>query len=230
MKNIKNIKICAVVIGKNLDQFLYNLENVQKIVDFVELRVDTIKNLKLDDIVLIRKKTKKTSIFTCRIKNEGGEFVSDEKEHLKIIKKAFDLNFDFFDIEYSSFIDKKIIIPEDKKNKIIVSYHNFLKTPSLKELQKLVFLMKNYGKIIKIATFVKNSFDNLKLFNLMINKKKDEKRIIIGMGKKGKITRIFGPFLGNYFTYGSTKFGASAPGQIDIISLKKIYEYIGQII
>lgn len=224
---MKNIKICTVVTGKTIREFLRNLDLIQAVSDMVELRIDYIKEIKLSDLETIKKALKKEAIFTCRKKEEGGKFLENEEKRLLIIQKALDLDFDFFDIELTTLEEEKIKIPSNKKKGIIVSYHNFKETPFELELRKLIFYMRNYGEIIKIATMVKNDYDNLKLFRLMVNKKYEEKRIIIGMGKKGKMTRIIGPFLGNYLTYASTEFSQSAPGQIDIKSLKKIYEYFG---
>ena len=39
------IKICSVVIGESLEEFLDNLRKVQEVSNFVELRVDYIKDL-----------------------------------------------------------------------------------------------------------------------------------------------------------------------------------------
>ena len=70
---------------------------------------------------------------------------------------------------------------------------------------------------------VNNHSDIAKLVRLMVKKTLNQKRIVIGMGGKGKITRIIGPLMGNYLTYASTEFGQSAPGQIEIRKLKEIY-------
>jgi len=70
--------------------------------------------------------------------------------------------------------------------------------------------------IIKISTMIKTDSDVMNLIKLMIDFPADKKRIVIGMGLKGKITRVMGPILGNFLTYVSTDFGKSAQGQIDI--------------
>jgi 3-dehydroquinate dehydratase I len=208
---MKKIKICAVVTGSSLKEFLENLDQVQEISELVELRVDKIKNLNEKDLLLIRKKTIKEAIFTCRDK--------------KIILQAMKIGFDYVDIEFN--LIKKIDFEKPKDTKIIISYHDFKKTPSGKELEKITSQMKKYkNDTIKIATLIIKKSDNLKLFGLLLNKKIEERMIIVGMGEKGKITRILGPILGSYLTYASTKFGKTAPGQIDVIKLKKIYKLI----
>jgi len=45
------------------------------------------------------------------------------------------------------------------------------------------------------------------------------------MGEKGKISRIFGPFLGSAWTYASLdRERASAPGQIPARQMREIWE------
>jgi len=76
--------------------------------------------------------------------------------------------------------------------------------------------------VIKIATLVKEDYDRMKLFRLMVNKKFEEKRVIIGMGEKGKITRFLGPILGNFYTYAVLDDEKNiAPGQVKLSEIKK---------
>ena len=207
---MKKIKICTPVIGKTLTEFLKNLDQVQEISEMVELRVDNVKNLSPKDLELIRQETTKEAILTSRKK--------------EIILRALDLRFDYVDIDIS--LITKFRILKKTGTKIIVSFHDFKKTPSEQELKKIVKKVNKFEtNIIKIATMVRKDSDNLKLVKLMSSLHL-KKRIIIGMGEKGKITRILGPFWGNFLTYASTEHGKSAIGQIDTFELKKIYKLI----
>lgn len=205
---MKKIKMCTPVIGKTLKEFLKNLDQVQEVSGMVELRVDKIKNLSERDLHLIRKKTIKKSIFTCRKK--------------EMILKAMNLGFDYIDIELS--LISNLNLPKQEKTKIILSFHDFKKTPNIQELTSTVTHMRKYNvEIIKIATMVDSDQDIKNLLQTLLIKKKNEKMIVVGMGEKGKITRILGPLLGSFLTYASTSFGKSAPGQLEISELKKIY-------
>ncbi|MDO8609439.1 MAG: type I 3-dehydroquinate dehydratase [bacterium] len=220
-----NIKICTVVTGKNLNDFLKNLEQIQAISNMVELRVDYISNLKLENIQTIKSKIKKETIFTCRKKQEGGEFQGSEKERVNIILEAIKLGFDYVDIELSSC--NSFSFPKKINSKIICSFHDFKKTPSLKNLQSTLEKMNKYKiDIKKIATFINCEKDIQNLFYVLIHRKANEKIIAIGMGEKGKITRILGPLLGSFLTFASTNKTESAPGQINIIKLKQLWQEI----
>ena len=219
-----NIRICTPVIGYTLEEFLGNLKKTQEISDFVELRVDYINNLSLDDILVIREKTKVLSIFTCRKKEEGGKFQGDEKEQVKILQKAISLGFDHIDIELSTMKDFQF---KHVKTKLIISYHNFAETPSYWDMQSIIYEMNSFKPdILKIATMMKEEYESTKIYRLLTNKPHTEERIVIGMGEKGRMTRILGPLLGSYLTYASTQYGESAPGQIEVKNLKAIYKLL----
>ena len=224
---MKKIKICTPVIGKTLKEFLKNLDQVQEISEMVELRVDKIKNLGEQDLQLIRKKTIKEAIFISRKK--------------EIISKALGLGFDYVDVELET-IEKEpafakashlaLRASRDKsagkgKTKIILSFHDFEKTPDIKKLTLIINRMRECNvEVLKIATIVNNNRDIKNLLQILLNKKKDEKMIVVGMGKKGRITRVLGPLLGSFLTFASTQYGETAPGQIDIMRLKKIYKIL----
>ena len=208
---MKKIKICAPVIGETLKEFLENLDQVQEISDMVELRVDKIKNLSEKDLALIKKRIKKEVILTSRRKD--------------IILKGLDMKFDFIDIELSLISSLNLSKPD--KTKIILSFHDFKKTPTLQELTLITNHMRecNVG-VLKIATMVNEDQDINNLLKILLNKKKNERIIVIGMGNKGQITRILGPLLGSFLTFASTKYGKTAPEQIDINKMKNIYKLL----
>ncbi len=204
------IKICTPVIGETLKEFLKNLTQVQEVSEMVELRVDGL-NLTQRDLILISKRIKKETILTSRNK--------------EIIMDSLNLGFDFIDVDLSMINDLQL--SKNDRFKIIVSFHDHEKTPGIDHLKLLVDQMRKFGAgVIKIATVVNDDKDIKNLFQILFDKKADEKMIIIGMGKRGKITRIIGPLLGSFLTFASTKFGKTAPSQIDIEKMKNIYKLL----
>lgn len=208
---MSQIKICTPVPGNTLKEFLNNLEKIQAVSDMVELRVDKIKDLDKKDLELIRKKTKKESIFTSRRK--------------EIISRGFELGFDFVDIDFS--LIKELKLSKFEKSKTVLSFHDFERTPNIQELTSTVARMRECNvEIIKVATMVNNDQDIKNLLQILLNKTKKEKMIIVGMGEKGKLIRILGPLLGSFLTFASTQFCESAPGQIDIKKMNNIYKLL----
>ncbi len=204
-------KICLVVTGRTINAFINNLKSAQKLADLVELRGGFVKNISAKHLVLIKRQLQSQAIFTCR-------------GRLDLIKPADDFGFDFIDVELKSLRRHRLKL---NRAKLIVSYHNFDRTPSLKNLQGLVIKMRSFNpEICKIATMIKSEHDLKTLWQLLLNKKSSEKLIVIGMGEKGKLSRVLFPLCGSYLTYASFNRSVSAPGQIEIKRLKLFYQQL----
>jgi len=53
--------------------------------------------------------------------------------------------------------------------------------------------------------------------------------VVIGMGEKGRITRVMAPFLGAEFTFASPESGGeTAPGQLSVNQLNELFNVINQ--
>jgi 3-dehydroquinate dehydratase type I len=217
-------KICPVVRGNTLSIFLKNLKEAERMSSFIELRVDTIKGFKEEDIKVLKKSTKASVIFTCRHESEGGEFTGDKKIQQAILKKAFS-QFKYVDVAYDNSLVKSLSTKEKKK--LVLSYHAFSNTPSFKSLKgTLTKMRKTRPAIIKMATMVKKEKDILILADLLSERKAGEDFIIIGMGKEGMMTRILFPLMGSYLTYVAIGKDRIAPGLMTKKEMEEIYKAI----
>lgn len=188
-----------------------------------------ISDIHPDDIKKLRKEVKKEAIFTCRTSREGGKYSGSEKSLIELLQTAFNLDFEYVDVELDTL--EQHAFYKGSKTKMIVSYHNFSETPPYYDMTKIVDTMKSYNPdILKIATMVQKEQDNYALLKLLTNRLPPQDMIVLGMGEKGKITRILSPFLGGYLTFASTESGASAPGQIPLSDLKNLYNTISSFI
>lgn len=216
-------RICAVVTGKTIEEFLRSLDQAQKQVELVELRVDYLRELKLEMLEIIAKKVTKSAILTCRKQNEGGLYTGSEEERLEILQKAISMGFDYVDVELSSIESDDIDLGE-KRGKLIVSYHNFSKTPKKSELEKILERMNACGADIKkIAVMANSDEDEGLILEMIVQNSVKSELIMIAMGDKGTKTRVLGPLLGGYLTYGSLEGVKTAPGQVSVERLKEIY-------
>ena len=78
--------------------------------------------------------------------------------------------------------------------------------------------------IAKIACKVKSNGDNARLLSLLDSKKEI---IVIGMGRKGRITRITAPLLGSPITFAALEKGKeTAEGQMTLDKMKELYEMV----
>ncbi|WP_353683780.1 type I 3-dehydroquinate dehydratase [Thermodesulfovibrio sp. 3907-1M] len=217
---LKNIPAIAVVLN---DRDVLSLkENSLKDTDLIELRVDMFENLmEVENIFnTARKKFNLPLICTIRSPQEGG--MIDIPDRLSIYFKMIPFC-DFFDIEI--FSDEAGALRElSLKNniKLIGSYHRFDTTPSTEELERVFEKGFNLGvDIIKIATMVNEREDIERLSLFLLNHRKNN-IIVIGMGKKGRLTRVIFPALGSLITYASLNI-SSAPGQISLQDMVDIF-------
>jgi 3-dehydroquinate dehydratase type I len=217
-------KICTVVTGKNIDEFINNLKIISKDSTLLELRIDYIDNISKADVefILDQLDMSKKYIFTCRHKSQGGNFIGSHDQQKLFLNLALNRNINYIDIDFD--IYQKINLHKNSFTKFIISYHNFDNTPNYDKLIEILQIMRSTdADIYKFATQVNNNLDNNIIFKLLINKNSQEEIIALGMGELGKITRIITPLIGGYLTFASVGESNSAPGQIDISELKEIY-------
>lgn len=148
---------------------------------------------------------------------------SDE-ERLMILAAAIDAGAAYVDIELeSSTIVREGVLAAARKNgcEVIVSYHDFERTPDQERLRKIVDDCFAVGAdIAKIACLTNSRADAARILGLLDG---DKPVIAIGMGKLGRITRVAAPLLGSPFTYASQGEGqGTAEGQIEARELRTI--------
>lgn len=192
-------------------------------VNGIELRLDLFPSIDLNKIQKAIDSSPLPLLLTLRKSSEGGNFQGSEKERMSLIEKLLPLKPHFFDIEYE--MDPDFIINQIKNHpevKFILSYHNFSKTPlDIEELYNKMLFYPAYS--YKIAT--PSSSTNETLSYLLLSKK-HPKLSIISMGEKGSFGRILSFTLENKlsYTFHPSK-EPSAPGQVSLEDLTKIYRY-----
>lgn len=108
--------------------------------------------------------------------------------------------------------------------KVIVSNHDFEKTPEKEELVKRLTHMQKLGADIpKIAVMPKDRQDVLTLLaaTAEVSEKAACPIITMSMAGNGIVSRLCGEVFGSAVTFGAGK-KASAPGQIGVEELRKI--------
>lgn len=188
------------------------VEELKKLINrkvLIELRTDL---LGIGDIKTILEAYNR-AILT--IKNIDFESI---KELLKYEPKGIDIDVDMPKFEeVFEYIQKNA-----PKTKIIVSYHNFKKTPKKDKLDKIIEKMRRKKpQFIKIATYIKKDEDNVRLLNLL---ERYNDLIVVGMGKNGRFSRLVSFLLGSKITYLALSYRTqTAPNQYTI---KEFMEYI----
>ena len=218
-------KLCIPVVETTMGKALIAIKEVNRWADLIELRIDYLKGV---DLALLLENRQKPFIVTNRRKEEGGKYKGEERKRLSVLQDAIDFGADYIDVELAterSFLQD--LIRNKRETEVILSFHDFRRTPSSKELQRLCDQMiRLRADVIKIVPFARSWEDNLNILSLIpFAKAKRQKIVVFCMGEKGKISRIFSPFLGAAWTYASlNQSRASAPGQLTVRELKDIWE------
>jgi len=87
-------------------------------------------------------------------------------------------------------------------------------------------MRKSKPAIIKIATLVNKEEDVITLSEILKLRKPKEQFIIIGMGDKGKLTRILFPMMGSFIAYAAMDKTNIAPGLMTIKEMQDVYNFI----
>ena len=190
--------------------------------DFVEIRLDFLKIEQIPETLEMIKKDLSRVVCTLRPKNEGGKFVGNEKERIAIIKLIAEYNPFMLDIEFNTLKKNSSLTKylKSTKTKLLVSWHDFKKTPSSAELEKKISQMSKFSSNVKIVSTAKSTDDSTRMLELY-NKKGKNNLISFAMGDYGRISRILCLYLGSPYTYVSLG-KAIAPGQFSVDEVKKI--------
>ena len=206
---------------------LIAIKKANRWADLIELRVDYLGRVELAPPLENRLKP---FIITNRRKEEGGNYEGEERKRLRVLQKAIDLGADYIDVELAtetSFL--KELMRNKSRTQVILSFHDFRRTPSLKELQRLFDQMIQLrADVIKIVPFARSWEDNLTILSLIpFARERRQKIVAFCMGKKGKISRIISHLLGAAWTYASfDKNRATAPGQLTARELTDIWKKV----
>lgn len=220
---MKNPNLCAVAIGDTMGALLQNIALCKKAAPFVEVRSDYVSGR--IDLKQIEKRAGKNSIFTCRRKDELGKWYGLEKDRLMLLAQAFSCGFSYVDVELKTM--EEGFVNKGMEAKTLMSFHDFERTPSVTELQKIISRMRRFSPgIMKIATLVRDENDEQALYTLLISRSGNEKLCVIGMGIKGRRTRMIGPLLGGCLAYCSINTEGSAPGQMTCEEMNKCYRLL----
>lgn len=174
----------------------------------------------------------KPMIATIRTKNEGGQLeISDVdygKTYQAYLKNPF---MDWLDVEM--FRDQEVVSEivqkaHQKKVLIVMSNHDFQKTPSQDEIEKRLLKQDQMGAdILKIAVMPKSKQDIFTLMNvtLKVSQQTTKPLLTMSMGQLGTISRVATANMGGSYSFGMIG-EASAPGQIDVTKLKQILKTV----
>jgi 3-dehydroquinate dehydratase-1 len=215
-------KTCISIAEKTPAKIKQTLKIGLKKSDYAEVRLDFLKVEDIPDALEIIKKDMNRIVCTLRPKTEGGKFPGNEKERVAILKLISEYTPFYLDVEFNTLRKNASLVKYLKttKTKLLVSWHDFKKTPNAAELKKKMNQISKFSSNIKIVSTAKSTDDSTRMLELYSKKGKNN-LISFAMGDFGRISRILCLYLGSPYTYVSLG-KAVAPGQFSIDEVKKI--------
>lgn len=198
--------ICIPVRENKMSKVLSQMLKIKS--DCIEVWLDEIADL---DVRKLMKAAKKPLIFK----------ITKKYDTLSALKTKVD----FLDIDIKT-NPEMIKNLKRKCKKLIISFHDYKKTPPQKKLEEIIKKEFALGAdIAKVSTLAKSMEDNVKVISLL-TKFKDKKIIAVCMGARGKASRVAGLILGSYISYASSGKGReTAKGQMTFEEINKITKW-----
>ena len=161
----------------------------------------------------------KPVLLTVRLRSEGGDWEKDDEQRLEIYRQGL-RELAAVDVELSSVICRDVARAAARLKKAsVISFHDFEKTPPLRELCAIVEKAQAIGSIAKVSTRIKRASD-VDLLRSLLRKPWEKPLCVIGMGRAWSKTRVLFATLGSCLTYGYID-RPTAPGQMAAAELAR---------
>ncbi len=231
-------KICVPIVGRTKQEILESAkEAIVEHPDVVEWRADWYTEVFRWECVEYMLQGMREILgeipllFTFRTQQEGGEQAIELLAYQELNERAAGTKLvDLIDVELSSgeeTVKKLIKTAHTFGVKVVVSNHDFEKTPSKEEivarLQKMQELGADLPKIAVMPQCRKDVLTLLAATEEMAGTYADRPIITMSMAKDGVISRLCGEVFGSALTFGAAG-QTSAPGQIEVEKLRGVLE------
>jgi 3-dehydroquinate dehydratase I len=217
-------KTCVSIGVRSVAKLVANLRKALNKSDYAELRLDFLNPTQIPYCLNLVKPHLRRCICTLRPKSEGGKFAGTEMERISILKLIAEFDPYLLDVEYNALRKNKGLYEYLKRTRvnILVSWHDFSKTPSEKLLRSMAKKMSRFSKNIKVVTTARAIIDTLRILRLYKGMPHRTNLIAFAMGDYGRMSRILCTRLGSPFTYVSLGKPV-APGQFSLDEMTSIF-------
>ena len=219
-------KICVSIAPEDIQSISKQADQAFELgADYVEIRFDFLRPEQLQAAIGAAKSIKNKAVFTLRSKDQGGKFVGSEPDRVKWLHKLAEQRPMLLDVELATLQENDELADflERQKTPVLVSWHDFQKTPPNDKIADMLSEMRIYSNYVKIVTTAKSVDDSLRLLELY-DTATGLHPIFFAMGEAGMLSRVMCTVIGNApFTYASLE-NAIAPGQLTVKQMRKLYD------
>ncbi len=226
-------KICVPLTGESAPALLGEAQGARDLpADLFEWRMDSFFGSFSETLDMLgRELLGKPLLCTMRTKAEGGGGDLPPDAYEVFLSSLLDQGgFQLLDIELSCGEDRVRRLAEKARSKglgVVISRHDFEKTPPEEEIFRTLVDMKELGADLpKMAVMPREPKDVLTLLSATLRASNAVGPVVtMSMGSLGRLSRVSGGLFGSCMTFGAGE-NSSAPGQINAEDLKAILEDI----
>jgi 3-dehydroquinate dehydratase/shikimate dehydrogenase len=164
------------------------------------------------------------TIATCRRTEAGGQFEGGVDQQIALLQTAVRAGCQWVDVEVES-VNRlgTNVLRQFQPARVIVSYHNYRKTPPLGPIYRRLARMP--VQVVKIAGFARELHDNLRIRRFAkAHRRRSPRLVLLGLGPSGLPSRLLALLWGCPFTYGSAgNHLGVAPGQLPADFMRSVY-------
>lgn len=207
---------CVSIAEKTPGMLRRRLSSALKKSRYAELRLDALPPSRIPDALELADPDIGHTICTVRSKSQGGFFSGPEQHRIDLLKTVIGHRPYLVDIELDAISANPGLVNMARRagTRILVSWHDFKKTPATRTLVKKFEQMKQFSNHVKLVTTANSISDASRILSLY--SKSDRTRLVaFAMGDPGRISRILCLYMGSPFTYVSLGKPV-APGQFSI--------------
>jgi len=194
--------------------------------DMVELRIDPLRDYHI--LAEILRDSILPAIVTCRPDWEGGLSPMEDPERITLLMTCVEDGAQIVDLELKTarryeHIFRQLHSDDKDHPTVILSHHDFTGRPEklYNIISDLNAMPVDVNKIVWTARTIR---DNLEAFELLVDRRRPT--IALCMGEAGVISRILAKKFGAFLTFAALDAeSATAPGQISIVDMKRLYRW-----
>lgn len=219
------LKIIIPLRPKSLAEAKKLISRAEKSADVLEIWLDSVADLDQAKVAAIVRLSQKPLILNLKDTKEQGNFRGNSQQRFQLLTRS-----------RAAYVDLPLSFPlrliqqfrrENPEIKLVLSFHDFTKMPSLQVFRQLAKqALRQKADIVKLVGFAKKFSDNLPILQISHELAAAKKSFLtIAMGEKGEMTRVITPLLGGFGMFAPVdKKNKTASGQIPAVVLKDFWK------
>jgi 3-dehydroquinate dehydratase/shikimate dehydrogenase len=209
--------ICISIAQESRRLALADMLNASRQCNLLEVRLDCFE--KSPDVGELLAHKPKPLIFSCRRRQDGGDWQGSEEERLTLLRQCIVSKADYVEIE----LDVADQIRKFPPAKRVISYTNLSETPS--DIAEIYAEAQTKNPdVIKLTTLARTPEEAWPLLQILA--KPVLPTVAVGLGKPGVMLSVLGKKIGAPWTYAALERGMEAyPGQPTVQALNEVYHY-----